>query len=559
MKRMNSELIRAINQISAEKELSKQVILEAIEAALISAYKRNFGSAANVTARIDPDTGEMHVYAEKTVVEKVEDPRTQIALRDARKADPRAELGHRITIESTPADFGRIAAQTAKQVILQRIKEAERETVYQYFEERVGEIVQGKVQSIDYTTGTVLVNLDRAEGIMSKEDQIPTERYRPGHSVRALLVEVTRGNRGPVIRLSRSHRNLLRRLLEKEIPEIFQGTVEIKAIAREPGQRSKVAVASLQPGIDPVGSCVGMRGTRIQAIVNELSGEKIDIVEWSPDTATFIANALSPAKVTDVILEDTPEGRTAIVIVPDRQLSLAIGKEGQNARLVAKLTGWRIDIKSETEAAAEGLDRLALERRRMAETLRASGERDLLAVAEEILKQTPPSPEEALRAHTFQEMLEDELAEAADLSSPPEVPREEKPITEAPTVMTTSADTAVTAKVETSHSRAPQATHIAETVAEDSTAVESAEKPTTASVAKEAEALEGQVPEIEDEFLADVEALDEEEDEEKRRKTQKKDRKRTLIYDEEAGQMIVVRRRKRARRDWEAFDEEYDF
>ena len=335
---MNNELIRAINQISAEKELSKQVILEAIEAALVSAYRRNFGSANNVTARIDPDTGEMHVLAEKTVVEKVTDPKTEIALQEARRVDPTAEVGGIVVVDSTPADFGRIAAQTAKQVILQRIKEAERETVYQYFEERAGEIVQGKVQSVDYATGTVTVNLDRAEGVMTKEDQIPTERYRPGSNVRALLVEVHRGNRGPQIRLSRSHRNLLRRLLEKEVPEIFQGIVELKAIAREPGQRSKVAVAATQPGVDPVGSCVGMRGTRIQAIVNDLGGEKIDIVEWSPDTATFIANALSPAKVTDVFLEETSEGRTAIVIVPDRQLSLAIGKEDQNARLVAKLT-----------------------------------------------------------------------------------------------------------------------------------------------------------------------------------------------------------------------------
>ncbi len=556
---MNSELIRAINQISAEKELSKQVILEAIEAALVSAYKRNFGSAANVTARIDPDTGEMRVYAEKTVVEKVEDPKTQIALREARKADPKAEIGHRIAIESTPADFGRIAAQTAKQVILQRIKEAERETVYQFFEERVGEIVQGKVQSIDYATGTVIVNLDRAEGTMTKEDQIPTERYRPGHTVRALLVEVTRGNRGPMIRLSRSHRNMLRRLLEKEIPEIFQGTVEIKAIAREPGQRSKVAVAAQQPGVDPVGSCVGMRGTRIQAIVNELSGEKIDIVEWSPDTATFIANALSPAKVTDVILEDTPEGRTAIVIVPDRQLSLAIGKEGQNARLVAKLTGWRIDIKSETEAAEEGLDRLAIERRRMAETLRASGERDLLAVAEEILRQTPPSSEEALRARALDEALEAALAGPAGLASSleeePEAPREGGPSAEKPAAA--AEPVADEARVEAEPPRAEA--NVTEAAAKGAPTAEAVEKSATAQMAEEVAASEEPVTEVEDEFLTDVEAFDEEEDEDKRRKSQKKGKKRTLVYDEDAGQMIVIRRRKRARRSWEAFDEDYDF
>ncbi len=552
---MNNELIRAINQISAEKELSKQVILEAIEAALVSAYRRNFGSANNVTARIDPDTGEMHVLAEKTVVEKVTDPKTEITLQEARRVDPTAEVGGIVVVDSTPADFGRIAAQTAKQVILQRIKEAERETVYQYFEERTGEIVQGKVQSVDYATGTVTVNLDRAEGVMTKEDQIPTERYRPGSNVRALLVEVHRGNRGPQIRLSRSHRNLLRRLLEKEVPEIFQGIVELKAIAREPGQRSKVAVAATQPGVDPVGSCVGMRGTRIQAIVNDLGGEKIDIVEWSPDTATFIANALSPAKVTDVFLEETNEGRTAIVIVPDRQLSLAIGKEGQNARLVAKLTGWRIDIKSETEAAAEGLDRLAVERRRLADSVRTGAEADLLEVAEKILRQSSANQQELLRAQAFDAALdavlsqgltrpttaEEELAaEAAELEA------DELPAAAA-------AEPTVAEEAPPAEAEAAPVEPLAAAEVEMETPVVEAPAPDLAVAEPAQEAL----PPESFEAVGEVEEESYEEEEERRRRDQKKSKKRQLIFDEDAGQVVAIRRRKPSRSGWS--EEDYDF
>ncbi|HEY64559.1 MAG TPA: transcription termination/antitermination protein NusA [Caldilineae bacterium] len=549
---MNSELIRAINQIAAEKELSKQVILDAVEAALISAYRRNFGTAANVTARIDPETGEISIYAQKEVVEEVKDPRTQISLEEARKIDPNAQIGSRVAIESTPKNFGRIAAQTAKQVILQRIKEAERETVYQYFEERVGEIVQGKVQSVDYSTGTVTVNLDRAEGTMTKEDQIPSERYRPGHTVRALLVEVHRGNRGPIIRLSRSHRNLLRRLLEKEVPEIFQGSVEIKAIAREPGQRSKVAVAPMQPGVDPVGSCVGMRGMRIQAIVNELNGEKIDIVEWSPDTATFIANALSPAKVTDVILEETPDNRTAIVIVPDNQLSLAIGKEGQNARLAAKLTGWRIDIKSESEAAEEGLDQIAAERRRMAETIQASGEKDLLAVAEEILRRT--SKEDTSR--TFDEALEAAMAQTAGLA-PFDLELEglTTDISEAPTTR----DEAHEAESETAAPASEQGvTGAVEEGDPAGTTDEEGQEAAATPITGELE-IEG-IDAILDDFEEDLDEEDEgEEGGRKRKKRKKKGKKRRLLYDEETGQTIALRRHKRPSQSWEDYDEDYDF
>jgi N utilization substance protein A len=549
---MNSELIRAINQISAEKELSKQVILEAIEAALVSAYRRNFGSSNNVTARVDPDTGEMKVFAEKAVAEKVTDAKVEVTLAEAHQVDPTASVGSHVIIESTPADFGRIAAQTAKQVILQRIKEAERETVYQYFEERVGEIIQGKIQSIDYSSGTVTVNLDRAEGTMTKEDQIPSERYRIGNTVRALLVEVHRGNRGPMIRLSRSHRNLLRRLLEKEIPEIFQGIVELKAIAREPGQRSKVAVAAQQQGVDPVGSCVGMRGTRIQAIVNDLNGEKIDVVEWNSDMGVFIANSLSPAKVTDVILDDTPEGRTAIVIVPDRQLSLAIGKEGQNARLVAKLTGWRIDIKSETEAAAEGLDRLAVERRHMSETLRAGGETDLLAVAEKILRQTGGGQEEAQRSQAFDAALEAVLARPSLRPlTPEEELREIETEREREKGSAEKAPELAAVKEPTPTTTLPAAPTPPQ--AEAVPAVPKAEAPVASAEAEGVDA-EGYSP------AGDGEEGEGEDEEEKRRKSQKKSKKRQLVYDEKAGEVVAVRRRKPSRTGWGGeFDEDYDF
>jgi N utilization substance protein A len=357
---MKSELIMAVNQLCAEKDLPSAVILGAIEDALVHAYRRNYASnAAVVQAKIDPETGNVRISCEKTVVESVIDPTTEIDLNSARKLDPKAEIGGALLIERMPADFGRIAAQTAKQVILQRLHEAERDLLFDHFQQREGELVTGQVQAIDYRNNQVTVALGKkTEGILAPEDQLPNERYRVGQSVRCLLAEVHKGTRGPQVRLSRTHRNMLRRLLEREIPEIYNGVVEIKSIAREPAQRSKVAVSATQPGVDPVGSCVGMRGTRIQNIVDELGGEKIDVVEWNSDVRQFIANALSPAKPNETLLIEDGDVRTAIVVVPDRQLSLAIGKEGQNARLAAKLTGWRIDIKSETEAATEGLAEL---------------------------------------------------------------------------------------------------------------------------------------------------------------------------------------------------------
>ncbi|MFZ2489429.1 MAG: transcription termination factor NusA [Anaerolineae bacterium] len=387
---MKNELIMAINNICIERELEPQVVFDAIENALVSAHRKRFGTGANVRAQVDQRTGEMKIFIEKEVVEDVTDDSMQISLAKARAIQTTSDLGDIVLVENTPKSFGRIAAQTAKQVILQRIREAERDAIYQRYQTRVGEIVHCTIRSVDFNTGAVTATIDgKAEGLLTKEDQIPTERYRANNKLRCYLVEVERGARGPAIRLSRTHRGLLRRLLEQEVPEIYNGTVEIKSIAREPGQRSKVAVAALQSGVDPVGSCVGMRGVRIQAIVNELNGEKIDVIEWNPDPNQFIASALSPAKVSMVILDDTVDNRTAIVVVPDKQLSLAIGKEGQNARLSAKLTGWRIDIKSESEAETEGLQELATElnakRARMAMARARAESEDILSVAEQLL------------------------------------------------------------------------------------------------------------------------------------------------------------------------------
>ena len=377
---MRNDFMMAINQVCAERKLSREVVLGAVEAALISAYKRNFGAVTDITVQIDPTTGAARVFAEKEVVEQPEDAKTQISLDEALHLNPEASLGQFILVENTPRDFGRIAAQTAKQVILQRIREAERDAIYTSYADSAGDIAHGTIQSQDMQSGDVMVSLDGAEAVLPAKEQVPTERYRRGARLRAYVIDVRKGNRGPQITLSRRNPALLRRLLELEVPEIYNGVVEIKSIAREPGSRSKVAVHTTQEGVDPVGSCVGVRGGRIQNVVNELEGEKIDVVQWSADMAVFIANALSPAKVMNVILDDNSEtGKTATVIVPDRQLSLAIGKEGQNARLAAKLTGWRIDIKSATEAAEETMGRFE-------GPIVAPGESDLLVLAEDILR-----------------------------------------------------------------------------------------------------------------------------------------------------------------------------
>ncbi len=356
---MKSDFVLAFNEIVQERSLPREVVMEALEQALVSAYKRdaNIGNNQRVEARIDL-SGKTQILLEKEVVERVQTEQTEVSLEEARQYEPDAQVGDTMMVPvETGASFGRIAAQTAKQVILQRIREAERKALYEEFVERAGDLITGTVQST--SGGTVTLSLGRAEAIMPRHHQIPGERYHAREKVRAYVVEVKEHTRGPQIIVSRAHKNMLRRLLEYEVPEIYNGQVEIKSIAREAGQRSKVAVAALQEGVDPVGACVGMRGIRIQNIVRELHNEKIDVIEWNPDPAIFIAKALSPARVSDMLLEeDLDTGRTATVLVSDDQLSLAIGREGQNARLAAKLTGWRIDIKSISEAALEAFERM---------------------------------------------------------------------------------------------------------------------------------------------------------------------------------------------------------
>ncbi|HIE56829.1 MAG TPA: transcription termination/antitermination protein NusA [Anaerolineales bacterium] len=357
---MKTEFALAFNEVLEDKNLPREVVMEALESAMVSAYRKSVkaSTAQHIEAKLDPETGKATIYAEKEVVEDVQDERTEVTLEDARKVNPDAELGDMVIVESTPDNFGRVAAQTARQVIQQRIREAERETQYNYYIKQVGEIVNGIVQAVNPQGVTLGLEM-KAEGLMPRSQMLPREFFRVHDRVRALLLEIRTGNRGPQIILSRAHRDFLRRLLENEVPEIYHGMVELRSIAREPGFRSKVAVAALQPGVDPVGACVGIRGVRIQAIVRELNDEKIDVIEWNPDPSAFIAKALSPARVTGVYLDDSNEGpKTATVVVPEDQLSLAIGRDGQNARLAAKLTGWRIDIKSLPEATSDVLFKL---------------------------------------------------------------------------------------------------------------------------------------------------------------------------------------------------------
>ena len=342
----NKELIQALEDLEKEKGIKKQYLLESIETALVTAYKRNFDSSENVKIEMDEKTGATNVYSAKEVVEEVENSVTQIDLKEAKKINKRAKVGDIVNVEIVPKNFGRIAAQTAKQVIVQKIREAEREVLYTEYSDRKGEIVSGPIQKAD--RGIVIIDLGKLEGLMPTKEQIPTEKYRVNDKIKAFVVDVDRGEKGaPQVIVSRSHPDFVRKMLEIEIPEIYEGIIEVKSVSRDPGKRCKVAVYSQDENIDPVGSCVGQKGIRIQNIINELHGEKIDVIEWSPDIATFIAAALLPAKIMAVDVKE--EDKFAQVIVADDQLSLAIGKAGQNARLAAKLTNWKIDIKSESQ------------------------------------------------------------------------------------------------------------------------------------------------------------------------------------------------------------------
>jgi len=359
---MKKEFILAFNELMDDRQLPREIIMNALEDAMVTAYRKtvNASSAQFVQAKFDMETGDVVVSAEKEVVEDIQDDRTEVLLSVAQEEHPDVELGEIVVVKSTPENFGRVAAQNARQVIQQRIREAERQSQYDHYRGLEGEIVSGIVQAV--SPAGITIGLDRkAEGIMPRNHQIRGERYRIHDRIRGLMLEVKQSNRGPSLIVSRAHKNFLRRLLEDEVPEIYQGLVEIRSIAREPGYRSKVAVSALQPGIDPVGACVGIKGVRIQAIVRELNDEKIDVIEWTTDTSGasgFISKALSPAKVSGVYLDESREMKTATVVVPTDQLSLAIGRDGQNARLAAKLTGWRIDIKSLPEAAADTLFKL---------------------------------------------------------------------------------------------------------------------------------------------------------------------------------------------------------
>lgn len=540
---MKNDFLIAITQISAERHLPKEVVLEAIEQALVLAYKRNFGATQEIDVEIDPNTGRARVYAEKEVVEQPEDPRTQISVREARKIDAMAEIGSKVQIEMTPKNFGRIAAQTAKQVILQRIREAERETLYADWLDRAGEVVMGTVRNID-SAGNVVMSFGRAEAVMTKSDQIPTERYAPNQRLRVYIHEVERTSRGPRIKVSRTHRKLLMRLLEMEVPEVYDGTVEIKAIAREPGSRSKVAVTATQEGVDPVGACVGMRGVRIQNIVNELNGEKIDVVTWAPDEGKFVANALSPARVQDVWLE--AESKTATVIVPDDQLSLAIGKEGQNARLAAKLTNWRVDIKSVSEAADEA-------KRRAEAAAEAAAKEAELAAKREAARKLLEEAELSLLAE--EEAAMEPTAEAE--VQPAEAPAPEAAVEAAEE--TVVAEEAIEPVLEAIAQEGVEAAPEVEAPAEEEAAVPEVEigvaavpeaEPEPVSAEPEEASLEAFVPEVEEE--EEVEAYGAKAPQKKKRK------QRDLILDEATGRMISRTRRKasRQRRDWSDWEDE---
>ena len=395
---MNLEFLEALDDLEREKHMSKDMLIEAIESALVSAYKKNYGTSQNVRVDIDRQTGDINVFMRRDIVEEVEDPFSQASLEEAQEIDPEYEIGDVIEYMVTPMDFGRIAAQTAKQVVIQRIRETERGMIYDDYITRQTEVVTGIVQRI--SNGTVFVNMGRAEGILSANEQIPGERYRVGERLKVYVMDVKRSTKGPQVFLSRTHPGLVKRLFELEVPEIQEGVVEIKSVAREAGSRSKIAVCTYDENVDPVGSCVGPRGQRVQAVVDELSGEKIDIINWSDDPGRMISAALSPANVEMVLINEDPNEKSALVVVPDYQLSLAIGKEGQNVRLAARLCGWKIDIKShskwdemekaaaaeresQAEAAEEAVDAEETAQDLSASAIKRLKKAELIALAEE--------------------------------------------------------------------------------------------------------------------------------------------------------------------------------
>ena len=342
---MNNDFIEAIEELEREKGIAKDLLIDAIESALVSAYKKNYGTSNNVRVEIDRETGDINVFMRRDIVEEVEDEFTQCSLEEAQEVDPEYEIGDVIEYQVTPQDFGRIAAQTAKQVVVQRIRETERGMIYEDYVGRTGEVVTGVVQRV--SGDVVFINMGRAEGILSANEQIKGEHYRPQQRLKVYVMDVKKTTKGPQVFLSRTHPGLVKRLFELEVPEIQDGTVEIKSISRGAGSRSKIAVCTYDENVDPVGACVGPRGQRVQAVVDELSGEKVDIVPWSDEPGKYISASLSPSKVEMVLINEAEKAAT--VVVPDYQLSLAIGKEGQNVRLAARLTSWKIDIKSHTQ------------------------------------------------------------------------------------------------------------------------------------------------------------------------------------------------------------------
>ena len=426
---MKSDFLVALTQLAAERNLPREIVLSAIEAALASAYRKDsIAAGQDISVKLDPGSGEVTVTILKTVVEEVEDDVIEINLADARAIKPDAVIGESIATESMPHSAGRIAAQTAKQVVMQRLREAEREIVFEEYTDKVGEVFSVTVQRVE--PRQVVVDIGRGEAVMPVSEQMPIERYRQGQKFKAILSSVERTTKGTELIVSRADKDLLKRLFEMEVPEIYSGAVEIVAIAREAGSRSKVGVRARQDGVDPIGSCVGLRGVRIQNIVNELQGEKIDVLEWDKDVGRFIANSLNPAQVMRVELDPTTQA--AIAVVPDRQLSLSIGKEGQNARLVAKLTGWNVDIKSATEAEAYAEERARIQ----AEAAAVSAVED--EAAAQVVVEVPPEVVDA--PIEIAATAEPTVAEASVIEAPDEVPAPAVPIEAEPVLVEAVAD-----------------------------------------------------------------------------------------------------------------------